>query len=437
MPEGKLGKGRRARHNHNVDLNALTDLATALFIGALIGTERTQRQVQEEPHSFAGLRTFCLLSLLGAVVGWLSQRLSSPWVLGAGLAGVVALVIAARLSATGPEGRAKDPGMTTEVAAVMVFVLGAIAVLGARLLAVSVAIASAALLATKDLLHRSVERVSRVELLATLRLLFASFIVLPLLPRHAVDPWGALVPQKLWMLVVLISALSLLGYVAVRIWGDTRGILLTGLFGGIVSSTAVTLTFAKQSREPGANLGSLAAGTLLAWTVMFLRVVILVGALAGVLLVPAARALGVMGTAAMMAGVTLVLQRTKPRDGDARRIELNNPFSLTSAMKFAALFAAVLLAARFTQMQYPRSGILWLSALAGSTDVDAIALSLVQLLDTGLTIRQAVVGLVVAAMANTAVKLGLILFLGSRQLALRLVPAAAAIIVAGGLVLIW
>jgi len=420
-----------------VNLDVLTNLATALFIGALIGTERTQRQVQEEPHGFAGLRTFCLLALLGALVGWLSQRLSSPWLIGAGLAGVAALVIAARLTSASEAARSRDPGMTTEVAALLVFVLGVVTALGSRMLAVAVAIAAAALLATKDLLHSAVERISRVELLATLRLLFASFIVLPVLPNHALDPWNALIPQKLWLLVVLISALSMLGYVAVRLWGDTRGILLTGLFGGIVSSTAVTLTFARQSREEGANLDSLAAGTLLAWTVMFVRVVVLVGVLSGVLLIPSARAMGVMGLAAVLAGAALVLRRNPPKRSDARRLELRNPFSLTSAMKFAALFAGVLLAARFTQIHAPRTGIVWLSALAGSTDVDPIALSLVQLLETGLTVRMAVVGLVVASMANTAVKLGLILALGSRRLALRLAPAAAAILVAGGVVLLW
>jgi uncharacterized membrane protein (DUF4010 family) len=271
-----------------------------------------------------------------------------------------------------------------------------------------------------------------VELLATLRLLFASFVVLPLLPNRTVDPWGALNPFKLWLLVVLISALSMVGYVAVRIYGAARGTLLTGFFGGLVSSTAVTLTFARQSREPGAPIAALAGATLIAWTVMFLRVIVIVGGLAVAALPSAAAALGSMGLAALLAGAyalrgTAAWAATADRD-----LGLKNPFRLRSAVKFALLFAVVLVASKLAQQSLPAVGLYGISALAGATDVDAVALSVLELVSRGeATVVVVVRALVIAAVANTWVKLALTLALGDRRLTLRLLPPSVAITLAG------
>lgn len=410
-------------------LEVVQSLVTALFIGALVGTERSHHQ-RDRSEGFAGLRTFVLVAELGALCAWLSRALSAPGVLVAGFAGVALLSgLAYHVESKRSGG---DTGTTTEVAALVVYVLGAIAVLDAPLLAVALAIVTAALLALKGKLHSAVERISEVELLATLRLLFASFVVLPLLPNRPVDPWGALNPFKLWLLVVLISALSMVGYVAVRIYGAARGTLLTGFFGGLVSSTAVTLTFAKQSREPEAPIGALAGATLVAWTVMFLRVIVIVGGLAASALPSAALALGGMGLCAVLAGIVALRNAGAWGAAGERDLGLKNPFRLRSAAKFALLFAAVLVVSKLAQQHAPGAGVYWVSALAGATDVDAVALSLLELFSRGEATTLVVVrGTVIAAVANTWVKLALTLTLGDRRLFVHLVAPAVAITIAG------
>lgn len=282
-----------------MDFRQLQPFFIALFIGALVGLERTHHQ-QQQPTSLAGIRTFILFSEFGAITAWLSQAMGSSLVFAAGLVCTMAVVLVGYVMAR--QAGEESPGVTTEMAAAVVYVLGALAVYAPPLIAVALAIVTAGLLAMKTTLHSAVSRVKREELLATLRLLFASFIVLPLLPNQPVDPWNALNPFKLWLLVILISGLSMVGYVAVRWVGPSRGTLLAGFFGGLVSSTAVTLTFARQSREEPELLRVLASGTLLAWTVMFLRVIVLVGALGWPLLPEAALPLGGMS----LAGVLLV-----------------------------------------------------------------------------------------------------------------------------------
>ena len=422
-------------------LEVVQSLVTALFIGALVGTERSHHQ-RDRSEGFAGLRTFVLVAELGALCAWLSRALSAPGVLVAGFAGVALLSgLAYHVESKRSGG---DTGTTTEVAALVVYVLGAIAVLDAPLLAVALAIVTAALLALKGKLHSAVERISEVELLATLQqtmlpagvaamlALALAFVVLPLLPHRPVDPWGALNPFKLWLLVVLISALSMVGYVAVRIYGAARGTLLTGFFGGLVSSTAVTLTFAKQSREPEAPIGALAGATLVAWTVMFLRVIVIVGGLAASALPSAALALGGMGLCAVLAGIVALRNAGAWGAAGERDLGLKNPFRLRSAAKFALLFAAVLVVSKLAQQHAPGAGVYWVSALAGATDVDAVALSLLELFSRGEATTLVVVrGTVIAAVANTWVKLALTLTLGDRRLFVHLVAPAVAITIAG------
>jgi uncharacterized membrane protein (DUF4010 family) len=416
-------------------LELLKSLVTALFIGALVGTERTHHQ-RDDAEDFGGLRTFVLVAELGAVCAWVSRALSSASVLVAGFIGVGLLTVVAYLA--GQLRGDERPGMTTEVAALVVYVLGAVAVFDAPLLAVALGIATAALLALKGRLHTAIERISREDLLATLRLLFASFIVLPLLPNEPVDPWGALNPFKLWLLVVLISALSMVGYVAVRVFGAARGTLLTGFFGGLVSSTAATVTLAKQSREPDAPVGALAAATLTAWTVMFLRVIVIVGALGWAAMPKAAAALGTMAVAALLSGLVALRGASTGSPAKSRELDLKNPFRLRSAIKFALLFGFVLVASKLAQRYLPGAGLYGLSALAGSTDVDAVALGLLELFSDGeATVLLVVHGLLLAAIANTWIKLLVTFILGDRRLFWRLVAPSVAISAVGGVMMVF
>ncbi len=237
--------------------------------------------------------------------------------------------------------------------------------LGHREIAVALAVAIAAVLAYKQPLHGLVSRLDREDVYAGVRLLAATFIVLPLLPDRAIDPWGALNPHKLWLLVLLISGLSLVGYVAVRLLGPNRGIPLTGLTGGLVSSTAVTLSFARQSREKGQeeSAPAYACGILIAWSVMFLRVLAMVLIVNRALLPRLAVPFLVM--AVVTAAFAWWMYHRAATHGPSGKVLLANPFSLTSAAKFAALFALVLLLVALVQQHFPPEGVYVVAALAG------------------------------------------------------------------------
>jgi len=346
-----------------------------------------------------------------------------------GLGCVTLLVTAAHLVPI--RVREDAAGITTEVAALVVYVLGGITLLGYATLAVALGIVTAALLALKKPLHEAVSRISRQELLATLRLLFASFIVLPLLPNRTVDPWEAINPYKLWWLVILISTLSMIGYVTVRIWGTARGTVITGFFGGLVSSTAVTLTFARQSHDDSSNDEALGAGTLLAWAVMILRVIVLTALLGWTLV--SMLWLPLLGLGLFNGLVAYVYVRRASRRIESRTlakpVSLNNPFSLLSAIKFATVFALVLFATKLTQRYLPTSGLYGISALAGATDVDAVVLSVAELSQKHLEASRVLARcIVIAVCANTLVKFSFAGWLGNRSLSRILLPATIGLV---------
>jgi uncharacterized membrane protein (DUF4010 family) len=408
-----------------MDLKLLQSLGTALFIGALVGIERLQHQQSEAP-GIAGIRTFMLFSTFGALCGWLSRGQPSlvPFVVGLGC--VAALVTTAYVVQR--RVREDSAGTTTEVAALVVYVLGGITLLGHAGLAVALGIMTAALLALKKPLHEAVGRIRREELLATLRLLFASFIVLPLLPNRTIDPWGALNPYKLWWLVILISALSMIGYVAVRFWGAARGTVITGFFGGLVSSTAATLTFARQSHDDASNQNAFGAGTLLAWTVMILRVIVLTALLGWPLMTYLWWPLVALG----VFNATLAYIYTRRASAEVtsptlpQPVVIRNPFRLLSAMKFAVVFGLVLLASKLAQKYAPAIGLYSVSTLAGATDADAVVLSIVELTQRNIGDHRVLARCILLGVcANTLVKFALAAFLGNPRLARILLPATA------------
>jgi uncharacterized membrane protein (DUF4010 family) len=415
-----------------LDLATVRDFGTALLIGALVGTEREKRQAAEGDVGVGGLRTFILLALLGATGGWLSNALHMPAV----LVTVILLVGAGILTGyvLGARVRPDALGLTTESAALTVCLLGAMTTLGYRDVAVALGIVTATVLAYKQPLHGLIERLDWDDLFAGLRLLIATFIVLPLLPDRAVDPLGALNPYSLWLLVLLISSLSLIGYVGSRWLGADRGVVLTGVTGGLVSSTAVTLSFARQSREGegGGASRTLAAGVLLAWCIMFGRVVAEVAVVNRVLVARVLIPFAVMGAAAAIAAALAFRSgastaRTAKAGQDVR---LKNPFSLTEASKFGAFFAVVLLVVKLVQTQFPGKGLYMVAALAGLTDVDAITLSMAEYAKSG-DAQIAVNAIVLATLTNTAVKAGIVTALGGAVLRRSVVAATVGILAAG------
>jgi uncharacterized membrane protein (DUF4010 family) len=412
-------------------LTVALDFTTAILLGALVGIEREKRKgEEEETDHIAGLRTFILLALFGAAAGFISRSVSAPLIFGVSLLIVGAYVVAGYYitSRTSQNGK----GLTTEVAAVIVFLLGGMVMFGYEPLAIGLGVMTAAVLAYKQPLHGFVENLGWDDIYAGVRLLIATFIALPLLPNEPIDPWGALNPYKLWLLVILISSLSMVGYVLTRLLGSSRGVALTGLAGGLASSTAVTLSFAKEGRDNPQIADALACGILLAWAVMFVRVLVLVAVVNRALLVPLLIPFVVM--AVVVAGFAAWLHY---RDRSANKgasgkgeVVVKNPFSLTAAAKFAALFAVVLLAVKIVQQTMPPSGLYALAALSGLVDVDAITLSMAELAKTG-EAQVAVVALVIAALSNTLVKCGLVVVLAGLTLGTPILIATAATLLAG------
>jgi uncharacterized membrane protein (DUF4010 family) len=375
------------------------------------------------------LRTFTLLALLGAAAGFLSKNLSSPWILAAALLVVGAFIVAGYFVTMRSSDGGK--GLTTEVAAIIVFLLGALVMFGERELAIGLGVVTASVLAYKQPLHGFVEKLGWDDVYAGLRLLIATFIALPLLPNQAIDPWGALNPYKLWLLVILISSLSLVGYVLTRWLGPARGTALTGLTGGLVSSTAVTLSFAEEAREKPENAAALVCGILLAWAVMFLRVIVLVAVVNRALLAQVLVPFAVMAVAASGYAAFLYFRDGRV-DGERPKgeVDVRNPFSLVEAAKFGALFAVVLLAVKIVQEHFPPSGLYAVAALAGLTDVDAITLSMSEFAQSG-EARVAVIAIVIAAISNTIVKCAMAFVLGGAELGKKLIAATALALAAG------
>lgn len=396
----------------DLDLGTIERFAIALLIGALIGIEREKRRGTEV--TVGGIRTFILLALLGAAGGFLSERFGTVWPL---------LIVVALSSLTVVAGflidadERKGPiGLITELAAVAVALLGGLVTLGQPALAVGLGIVVAALLAYKQPLHGLIDRIGWDDIFAGLRLLIATFIVLPLLPNRALDPWQALNPREIWLLVVLISALSMVGYVATRWLGPGRGTAVTGLTGGLVSSTAATLAFSRQSRDSrGVDAARmLAVGTLIAWTVMFARILVIAFAVNPALVPPLAMPMAIMGLASFATMGVLYWQHLQAKnakpaaEGGATEIAISTPFSLTQAVRFGLLYAAILLLVKIVGDLGRQEGLYLIALLAGLTDVDAITLSMSQYARDGAGVaRTAAIAIVIATLSNTAVKAAL------------------------------
>jgi uncharacterized membrane protein (DUF4010 family) len=425
---------------HELDLTLVRDVAIAMLIGALVGIDREKKLAQESRRGIGGIRTFILLGLLGAVAALGARAWQLPWLLPLVVLVVGAMVLAGYIL-HGLD-RKESIGLTTEMAALAVFLLGALSASGHPAVAGPIGIIVSAVLAFKEPLHALVEKIGREDIYAGLKLLIATFIVLPVLPNRAVDPWGAINPYQLWWLVILISSLSLVGYAATRWLGHERGLAITGFTGGLVSSTAVTLTFARRSREAATSVvqsRALAVGILLAWTVMFGRVIVEVAvvnpSLLSLVLVPC----GAMGLAAAAVAAGFHFRATgrdEPGASTASELVLKNPFSLTSAMKFALFFAVVLLVVKGVQHYAHGNGLYLVAVLAGSTDVDAITLSMAGYAKQSGDATTAVRAITLAALSNTVVKAGLIVALGGAGLRPRTLLAAG-IILAVGLVTLF
>ncbi len=351
-------------------------IGTGLAIGFLIGLERGWRDRKgSEGSRTAGVRTYALLGLAGGITGALSLDGDNT------IAAASFLVTGAALAAyMWREGQLEqDLSATGLVAALLTFLLGLLAVRGDVNIAAAAGVVTTVLLAGKETLHGWVARLRWRELRSVLQLAAMTFIALPLLPDTPIDPWGAIIPWQLWLMTVLIAAVSFVGYTASRLVGARLGLLITALLAGIFASTAVTLSLARLSRRSPGNERFLAGSILAAATVMMLRVVMVCSFInlplarsLALILVPAAIAMGLVAWVYVHGGKS-------ENFADPRQLRFTNPFELMEVLRFGFLLAAVSIAAVFARQYFGDAGLYSLGAISGFADVDAMTLAAARL----------------------------------------------------------
>jgi len=409
--------------NHN---ELLSRLAVSLAIGLLVGLERGWRTRDEEDHQrTAGFRTFALSGLLGGVTGALSLQA------GGSLIGFVFIIYAAAFAAFHwLEAKAEqNMSVTSVVAGMLTFLLGTMAVTGELLVAVACAVAITILLALRDQLHRWVATLTWPEIRAVLILLAMSFLLLPILPNRTIDPWNSINPYEIWLLAILIAAISFSGYVAVRVFGDQLGLVLTAIAGGLASSTATTLAFARLGRAHPASARLLSAGILLSGVVMMIRVGSVAVALNGPLLTLLAPPL--VGAAAILAlgSAILLFRNTKQENPDLR---IDNPLAIGTALKLAAFIAGVMLAVELLRGMFGNFGVLIVAAFSGVADVDAVTISMARMGGNDIDLNTTVRGILIAVAVNTGSKAMLAGWAGGRTIG-ALVSGISALALLGGI----
>ncbi len=404
--------------------SALSALGMATAAGFLIGFEREwTHRVEGKSGEFAGARTFALVGLIGGLSG----------VVGGAVIPAAAFLLIGALTIAAYGLGARRPGAslgaTTEVALLATYLLGLAAAKDMMLVTAIGAVAVAVLLSLKQEISKIAGQLGEREIHATLRLLVVSVIILPMLPNEGYGPYGALNPRDIWKMVVFISGLSFVGYWMTKWLGAEKGVLLTGLVGGLASSTATTLSLARRTRETGGEASAYAAGIVAANVVMLGRIGVLFAVLAPAVLGavwPPLAAGGVIGAIA-----AIILWRMSRRDGKSAALELGNPFELKPALIFAGVLGVISLAAAYGAEKFGDAGLYVVALISGLADVDAITLTAAKSASAGEIAGHVATGAaLLAAASNIVVKAGMSFSAGTPRLGLLVASAFGAILAA-------
>ncbi len=408
-----------------MDFAVVQALTTALGLGLLVGIER-----ERAAPAIAGVRTFTLITVLGTVAALLAREYGGGVLVASAIAVVAFLIVGNLIQLRRDEA---DPGLTTEVAALVMFGVGAMLATTYRAAAVVLTGTVALLLHWKRPLHRLAEHIGEAEFRAGMRLVLIALVILPIMPDRTYGPYDILNPFQIWLMVVLIFGISLAGYVAYRVFGARRGTLLGGALGGLISSTAATVGYARRAREAPSEGAAAAVVIMVASSVVFVRVLFEIGLVApahlGVLGAPVALMLVVM------AGLAALAYRSA-RDGLADGGDRKPQSDLRAAVIFALLYGAVLFAVSAAKERFGTGGLYAVAGISGLTDMDAITLSTAQLvradrIDPGTGWRV----ILVAGMANLVFKGAAVLAIGPRSLGTRIAVLFLTAIVAGSLLI--
>ncbi|MFA6836459.1 MAG: DUF4010 domain-containing protein [Fibrobacteraceae bacterium] len=405
-----------------MELNSFYRLACALVLGFIIGLQREHAFQSSENHP-AGIRTFAITGLAGGIAAFLSELMNSPLPFVAILL-VLGILLALSHYAAFRMQPNEQPGLTTSVAMIAVYLLGALCWYGKIIESTAMSIAILWLLTIKDQLHDFAKKISKEDLLATLKFALISAVILPILPEKGYGPPGleVLSPYKIWLFVVFISGISFIGYVLIKWIGPGKGIGITGLFGGLASSTALTLSLSQRSKDNPGYSRSLTMGVVIAWSVMYWRLYLicivlqpsLAGGLALPLLIPPLPGLA----------YAWYLRCKDQKFHSVQASNYTNPFELLPALKFGAVFAVVLFVASAAQKYFGSSALFLSSFITGFADMDAITLSLLEMMKQGTVIAApACLAIAIASVANTLCKGALVCIFGDNGMRKAILPA--------------
>lgn len=403
-------------------------LGIALGLGLLIGLQR-----ERQPNDIAGFRTFPLVALTGTVCGQLSAPLGG-WVVAAGFLAIATAIYIGNLSKI-HAGR-NDPGITTEVALLLMFGIGVYVAVGAPQAAVAVTGAMAVLLHLKEQLHRLAQRIGDRDFLAIIQFVLVTLVILPVLPDRGYGPWGVLNPREVWWMVVLVIGLSLAGYVGLKLLGARAGVIAGGALGGMVSSTATTVSFARRAAAGEVGVPVAARIALIAAAMVYVRVLAEIAVVAPGLVGRAAGPLLTM-LALLLLLAALGWWRERGR-GEEEVGEVSNPAQMRAALLFGALYAVVLLASAWARRRFGSGGLYAVAGISGLVDVNAITLSTARLGREGGAPADLVWRVVLlATLANMAFKGAVVGAIGSWALARRLAPWFLVALAGGAIVLLF
>lgn len=403
-------------------------IGIALGLGLLVGFQR-----EKTKRELAGLRTFPLITVWGALSGSLVPAMGA-WVVAASILALAALIVVGNIHLI--QQKKPDAGLTTEVAMLVMFLVGVWLAVGPRELAVAIGGGVAVLLQAKEFFANAIERLDRDDLTAIMRFALIALVILPILPNERFGPFEVLNVREIWLLVVLIVGISLGGYIVHRFFGPRAGVLTGGILGGVISSTATTVSYARRSRRHPDGAALAAVIVLIANTVVMFRVLFEVW-LVGRSLFPVA-VLPISLLLLVQAGIALGFWwRVRHRDPDLP--EQENPAELKPALLFAALYAVVLVGVEAARTYVGEQGLYVVALISGLTDVDAITLSTARIAEIGgLDAAIAWRVIVIATLSNLAFKTGIVAFLGTRRM-LASVAVAAGVTAAAGvaILLLW
>ncbi|NNE40735.1 MAG: MgtC/SapB family protein [Marinicaulis sp.] len=406
------------------DFNTLYQLALSLALGLVIGIEREWRERDfDGERRPAGLRTFGLIGLSGGVSGLAGRQFEAMPAIGLAITILVMLVAYWRRSSS-----REFMGVTTIFAAFVAFACGVLCIMGTEVPAIAGAIVVAMILGAKDRMHGFVGHLDQKEIFAALQFLLIAGVALPLIPNERMGPYNAINPFEIWLMAVLISGLSFSGYIALRTLGARHGILGTAILGGFVSSTAVTVSLAHMARRQPELHNLLSVGIITASTIMFARV----AAIAAIVHTPLLGRLAPPIACVIIISIICATFIARKTDGVSfEKPKIANPLDVAPAILFAGLLGIIMVSSRALEALFGPEGVYAISIASGLADVDAITLTLSRFAAEGLSVEVASIGILLAAVTNTFVKVALAAFAGGSSLRPAFLSLSAAIIAAG------